>query len=143
LERSVDPCAEALSAFVAELAGAGEHETSLNAPFEVPAVFEAARAGDALAQAAVEEEARRIALHIAPIAAVTDVALVVLGGGIGANGDLLLEPVRAELARRLPYPPRVEASGLGDGAVLSGALAVGLEDALESVFVNRRVVGRA
>jgi hypothetical protein len=39
---------------------------------------------------------------------------VVLGGGIGANG-----------------------------AVLSGALAVGLEDALESVFVNRRVAGRA
>jgi predicted NBD/HSP70 family sugar kinase len=68
---------------------------------------------------------------------------VVLGGGIGANGDLLLEPVRTELARRLPHPPRVEASGLGDGAVLSGALAVGLEDALESVFVNRRVAGRA
>jgi predicted NBD/HSP70 family sugar kinase len=138
-ERSVDPCAEALSAFVAELAERGDHATSLGAPFEVPAVFDAARAGDALAIAAVEEEARRIALHIAPIAAVADVGLVVLGGGIGANGDLLLAPVRAELDRRLPYPPQVEASGLGHGAVLSGALAVGLEDALESVFVNRRV----
>jgi hypothetical protein len=62
----------------------------------------------------------------------------VLGGGIGANGDLLLEPVRAELQSRLPYPPRVEASGLGPGAVLSGALAVALADALESVFVNRQ-----
>ena len=50
----------------------------------------------------VEEEARRIALHIVPIAAVADVALVVLGGGIGANGDLLLEPVRELLAEWLP-----------------------------------------
>jgi predicted NBD/HSP70 family sugar kinase len=143
LERSVDPCAKALSAFVSELAERGEHDTSLSAPFDVRAVFEAARAGDALAGAVVAEEARRIALHIAPIAAVTDVALVVLGGGIGVNGDLLLEPVRTELGRRLPYPPRVEASGLGQGAVLSGALAVGLKSALENVFVNRRVAGRA
>jgi predicted NBD/HSP70 family sugar kinase len=138
IERSDDPCAEALSSFVADLAAEGKLKTSLSAPFEVPAVFAAARAGDALAAAAVGEEARRIALHIAPIAAVADVALVVLGGGIGANGDLLLEPVRAELDTRLPYPPRVEASALGDGAVLSGALAVGLADALESVFVNRQ-----
>jgi predicted NBD/HSP70 family sugar kinase len=138
LERGADPCAAALSAYVAELAGAGELRTTLSAPYEVPAVFEAARAGDELAGAAVREEARRIALHIAPIAAVADVGLVVLGGGIGANGDLLLEPVRAELQSRLPYPPRVEASGLGPGAVLSGALAVALADALESVFVNRQ-----
>jgi predicted NBD/HSP70 family sugar kinase len=138
IERSADPCAAALSSFAAELAAGGKLETSVSAPFDVPALFDAARAGDPLASAAVEEEARRIALHIAPIAAVADVALVVLGGGIGANGDLLLEPVRAELGSRLPYPPRVEASGLGDGAVLSGALAVGLTDALESVFVNRQ-----
>jgi hypothetical protein len=31
----------------------------------------------------------------------------------------------------------VEVSSLGDGAVLSGALSVGLEAALEAVFVNR------
>ena len=72
------------------------------APFDVPAIFAAARAGDALARAVVDEEARRIALHIAPIAAVADVGLVVIGGGIGANGDLLLEPVRALLARGCP-----------------------------------------
>ena len=85
----------------------------------------------------MREEARRIALHIAPIAAVADVGLVIIGGGIGANGDLLLEPVREELGARLPYPPRVEISSLGYGAVLSGALSVGLEAALEAVFVNR------
>jgi predicted NBD/HSP70 family sugar kinase len=137
LERDIDPCAAALVAYVAGLAAAGEHETTLAEPFALPKVFAAARDGDRLACAAVAEEARRIALHIAPIAAVADVGLVIIGGGIGANGDLLLEPVRDELGARLPYPPRVEVSSLGDGAVLSGALSVGLEGALEAVFVNR------
>ena len=138
IDREIDPCAAALVAHVEQLAGRGEHRTALAAPFALPAVFAAARSGDELARAAVTEEARRIALHIAPLAAVADIGLVVIGGGIGANGDLLLEPVRAELRSRLPYPPRVEVSSLGDGAVLSGALSVGLDDALEAVFVNRR-----
>jgi predicted NBD/HSP70 family sugar kinase len=138
LERAIDPCAAALVAYVREQASNGAHATRLREPFALPDVFAAARDGDDLARSAVAEEARRIALHIAPIAAVADIGLVVIGGGIGANGDLLLEPVRAELAARLPYPPRVEASELGDAAVLSGALSVGLTDALEAVFVNRR-----
>ena len=86
----------------------------------------------------VDEEARRIAVHIVPIAAVADPALVVLGGGIGANGDLLLAPLRELLARWVPYPPRVEVSILGQAAVLTGALAVGLRSALDNVFVNRQ-----
>ena len=98
----------------------------------------AARAGDTLARAVVEEEARRIVGHVAPIAAVADVALVVIGGGIGVNGDLLLAPVRSELAQLLAYPPQVEVSSLGDAAVLTGALSVGLRAALDSVFVKRR-----
>jgi predicted NBD/HSP70 family sugar kinase len=91
----------------------------------------------------VTESARRIALHVAPIAAVADVSLVVLGGGIGSNGDLLLEPVRSLLREWLPYPPRVEVSSLGDAAVLTGALAVGLGSAQESVFAKRRAAGSA
>ena len=67
----------------------------------------------------------------------TDVALVVLGGGIGANGDLLLDPDPGCSPEWLPFPPRVEVSGLGDAAVLTGALAVGLELAQERVFANR------
>ncbi len=106
-------------------------------PFDVPSIFEAARGGDPLAKAVVAEEARRIALHIAPIAAVADVELVVLGGGIGVNGDLLLAPIRELLAELLAYPPRVDVSSLGDAAVLTGALAVGLRAALDNVFVNR------
>ena len=88
----IDPCAAAVSALAARLVGENGAATTLQPPFDARSIFAAARAGDAIAQKVVDEEARRIALHLAPIAAVTDVALVVLGGGIGANGDLLLEP---------------------------------------------------
>jgi predicted NBD/HSP70 family sugar kinase len=139
----LDPCAGAVVALAEELAAEGRLATALAAPYDARKLFAAAREGDELAQALVSESARRIAMHVAPIAGVTDVGLVVLGGGIGSNGDLLLEPVRALLREWLPYPPRVEVSSLGDGAVLMGALSVGLRTALDSVFVNRRAARRA
>jgi predicted NBD/HSP70 family sugar kinase len=133
-----DPCASALSELAERLAGERPRETSLAPPYDAPSVFAAARRGDAVASTVVAEEARRIALHITPVAAVADVALVVLGGGVGANGDLLLEPVRRLLAESLEYPPRVEVSSLGETAVLAGALAHGRRTALDNVFVNSR-----
>jgi len=137
LEQELDPCAAALSRLTERLARADGAETTLVPPYDVRSVFAAARSGDAVAGAVLGEAARRIAAHIAPIAAVTDVGLVVLGGGIGANAELL-QGVRPLLAEWLPYPPRVEISSLGDAAVLMGALAVGLRSALDNVFVNRR-----
>jgi predicted NBD/HSP70 family sugar kinase len=131
-----DPCAPAIAAVAADLAA--RKPTSLAPPYDARAIFAAARQGDAVAREVVLEEARRIALHIAPVAAVADVGLVVLGGGIGANADLLLERVRALLAEWLPYPPRVEVSSLGEAAVLTGALALGRSAALDNVFVNAR-----
>jgi predicted NBD/HSP70 family sugar kinase len=129
LAEDIDPCADAISA-LAESRGSP-------APHDPPAIFAAARAGDRIAREVVEEECRRIALHIVPLAAVTDVGLVVLGGGIGANGDLLYEGIETRLQDWLPSPPRVEASSLGDAAVLTGGLAIGLRSARENVFVNR------
>jgi predicted NBD/HSP70 family sugar kinase len=137
IERENDPAAVGVSAYAERLLAEGRLATSLAPPFDVRAIFAAARDGDELARAVVAEEAQRIAAHVVPIAAVVDVALVVLGGGIGTNADLLLEPIRTLLAERCPYPPRVEVSSLGDAAVLTGALAVGLRAALDNVFVNR------
>ena len=93
-------------------------------------------AGNRPAREVVREEARRIALHIAPIAAVADVELVVLGGGIGTNSELLGD-VRPLLEEWLPYPPRVEISSLGENAVLMGAVAIGLHSALDTVRSRR------
>ena len=136
LTEEVDPCAGALCELTRELASG--RSTTLEAPYDTRLIFAAARAGDEVAVDVVAEEARRIALHIAPIAAVADVGLVVLGGGIGANGDLLYDGIRHLLADWLPDPPRVEASSLADAAVLTGALAVGRRAALDNVFVHRR-----
>jgi predicted NBD/HSP70 family sugar kinase len=137
LAEDVDPSADGVAALAARVAPAGSTGTSLAPPYDARAVFAAARRGDPLGRTVVEEVARRIAAHITPIAAVADPALVVLGGGLGANGDLLLTPVRRLLAAWIPYPPQVEISSLGEAAVLMGALAVGLRSALDNVFVNR------
>ena len=137
VDLDIDPCAEAISSLAQEVT-MRDGSSLLRPPYDPPAVFAAARSGDKLAGAVVEEEARRIALHVVPIAAVADVALVVLGGGIGSNGDLLLAPIRRLLAELLPYPPRVEVSSLGDAAVLTGALAVGRRSALDNVFLERK-----
>jgi predicted NBD/HSP70 family sugar kinase len=135
LGQDVDPCAEAVSALAARLARGDE--TALLAPFDPRDIFASARSGDGVARQVVAEVARRIALHAVPFAVAVDVDLVVIGGGIGANGDLLLEPVRAHLAEWLPYPPRVEVSTLGDAAVLTGALAIGRRAALDNAFAKR------
>jgi predicted NBD/HSP70 family sugar kinase/DNA-binding CsgD family transcriptional regulator len=132
----LDPSAEGAAALAAELSWNGGVDAS-SPPYDARYLFTAARRGDDLARAIVERIARRIAAHIAPIAAVADPALIVLGGGLGMNGDLLLEPVRALLQEWLPYPPQVEISSLGESAVLMGAVATGLQSALDNVFVNR------
>src|SRR5581483_3291822 len=121
LEQELDPCAAALAEVAKRLSA--DARTVLVPPFE--------------ARSVVAEEARRIALHIVPIAAVTDVGLVVLGGGIGANAGLL-DTVRTLLAGWLAYPPQVQISSLGDGAVLMGGLSVGVRAAVQNVFAARR-----
>ena len=136
-DEDMDPCASAISALAERLVAEDGATTTLKPPYDARGIFAAARAGDEIARRVVQEEARRIALHIAPISAVTDIALVVLGGGIGVNADLLLDPIRDLLTHWLPYPPRVEVSSLGDAAVLTGALAVGLRSAVDNVFANR------
>jgi predicted NBD/HSP70 family sugar kinase len=137
LGAEVDPSGGSLPELTARLAGESSETTALSPPYEGRAIFAAARAGDPLARKVVAEVARRIALHVASISAVADIALVVLGGGLGVNGDLLLAPVREHLSGWLPYPPRVEVSSLGEAAVLTGALAIGLRSALDNVFTRQ------
>jgi predicted NBD/HSP70 family sugar kinase len=130
LDGEVDPSAEGTERIATEL---GWDDSA----FDARDVFTAARRGDDLARKVIDVVARRIAAHIAPVAAVADPELVVLGGWLGMNGDLLLEKVRSLLGEWLPYPPRVEISSLGESAVLMGAVATGLQSALDNVFVNR------
>ncbi|ALG13337.1 ROK family transcriptional regulator [Kibdelosporangium phytohabitans] len=97
-------------------------------------VFELARKGDKPALRAVTEEAKQLAFVVGAVAAVIDPELVVLGGGIGSNTDLLAEPLEEALHSTTPLRPKIVTGELGETAVLSGAIAMGLGSAREVVF---------
>ncbi|HEU4658223.1 MAG TPA: ROK family transcriptional regulator [Capillimicrobium sp.] len=107
--------------------------TELEPPFEVDQLFDAARHGDPLGRAVVGAAARAVAICVAGLSAVVDLELVLLGGGIGDNDDLLLPDVRVALGELLPLPPRVERAELGARAVGTGAVAVALDTARQAV----------
>ena len=98
------------------------------------AVFDAARRGDAAAADVVAVVARRIALAVAAIVPVVDPELVILGGGVGRNGDLLLAPLKQELRALSPFTPRIEVSALGADAELHGAVSMALDAAQDRLF---------
>ncbi|ACU70938.1 ROK family protein [Catenulispora acidiphila DSM 44928] len=129
-----DPCAAAIVEYATPYAA---ELTTNAAPLTTELIFDQARAGHPRATEIVDEVARRISAYIGVLAAVADVELVILGGGIGLNGDLLLERVSLRLQERLPYPPRLEVSALGDSAVLTGAAAVAAAVAVEQVIRER------
>lgn len=104
-------------------------------------VFDAARDGDGAARRVVLAVAERIALAVAAVAPILDPELVILGGGIGRQGDLLLEPVERELAELSPFRPRIEISALGEDAEIHGAVALALQSAQDLLFDRTRGVG--
>ena len=88
-------------------------------------VFEAARAGDGVAISVVRDTAKYIGMAIANLVAIIDPQVVVLGGTIAAAGDLLLEPTRLEVSRRISpasnQSVKVVPAALGDAAAAIGA----------------------
>ncbi len=101
-------------------------------------IFAAAREGDPVATEVARLVAERIALAVASVVPVVDPELVILGGGIGRNGDLLLEPIERELRALSPFHPRLEVSSLGEDAELHGAVALALQAAQEQLFARTR-----
>jgi predicted NBD/HSP70 family sugar kinase len=110
------------------------HRLGMRSPVTPQRVFAAARRGDRTARRVTAAVAERIALTIAAIVPVVDPELVVLGGAIAGNGDLLLDSVDRELREISPFRPRVEVSMLGEDAVIRGAVAVALQAAQEQLF---------
>jgi predicted NBD/HSP70 family sugar kinase len=100
-------------------------------------VFAAARAGDELALAAVDAEARRLALVVGTVAAIVDPEFVLLGGGVGSNIDLLRPPLEQRLAELTPLAPPLAEGELGQDAIVLGAVASALDTARDLVFEAR------
>jgi predicted NBD/HSP70 family sugar kinase len=90
----------------------------------------------------VADEASKLARVVSVVTAVLDPGLIVLAGGIGRNADLLVDPMRRELAETIPLVPVIVGGDLGDDAVLVGAIATAMGTAWDLVF-ERRVLGRS
>lgn len=99
----------------------------------VPEIFALAERGDAAAGAVLDETARLVARAIAALAAITNPALVVLGGSIGARPDFIAR-ITTLLPLCCPAPPEIQASQLGTDAPLAGAARLGLPRLIETAL---------
>ena len=88
-------------------------------------VLKAAREGDGVSISVIRDTVRYVAMALSNIAAVIDPEVIVLGGILKSAGDLLLEPIRQDCARRMPPAiqerVRIELSVLGPDASPIGA----------------------
>jgi glucokinase len=99
------------------------------------ALATAALTGDEVAAAAFRRGGRAVAMGVVATAAVCDLDLAVIGGGVAQVGGLLFDPVRETLAEhaRLSYLRglRVEPAKLGTTAGLYGAAALALHHSMQ------------
>jgi predicted NBD/HSP70 family sugar kinase len=88
------------------------------------AVLTAAAAGDADAQAEIDDFCEQIAGRIATVLLVVDPEVVVVRGGLAHESDALLRPLEAAVEKELVFPerPPFVASALGHEAVVLGAV---------------------
>jgi len=77
------------------------------------AVIAAARAGDARALAALGDGGRWLGVAISAAIVVLNPDRVVVGGGVAEAGELILEPARAEVRRRVRFAPANRAEIVG------------------------------
>ncbi|MFE9661253.1 ROK family protein [Streptomyces sp. NPDC005955] len=90
-------------------------------------VADSARAGDPAAREAYERAARALAAGIAATAALVEIDIAVVGGGVAQAGEVLFAPLRRSLPAyaTLPFcrPLAVTPASLGTDAGLIGAAA--------------------
>jgi glucokinase len=91
----------------------------------VERIVEKAMAGDDVAAQVWNEAVGALATALAAAVAVVDCGLVLFGGGMAAAGPALLNPLQAQLAKRLSLapPPRLALAALGNSAGVLGSAA--------------------
>lgn len=106
-----------------------------------PMVTELAQSGDRLATELLERLGRWLGEGCADLATVLDPSVIAIGGGVGAAGDLLMEPVRASFLDHLPASTHrgiadIRLATLGQDAGLVGAADLGRIAATEGTRVD-------
>ncbi|MFC4245296.1 ROK family protein [Gryllotalpicola reticulitermitis] len=113
------------------------HEAGMAGELTAAEIYAAARAGDEAAVRAVGRQSDMLATLIASISAVLDPELVVLGGRVGRNLDLLGDGLSDRLAALTPLRTRLAVSSLGRDAAVRGAVVRGVTLAREAEFTAR------
>jgi glucokinase len=95
-------------------------------------VTDAARAGDHTAEGIVQEVGRRLGLGLAGLVNILDPELIVVGGGVAEEGELVLRPARRAFVEAVEAPehrPEVPIlpAALGNEAGAIGAAALALD----------------
>jgi glucokinase len=90
-----------------------------------PLITEFAKAGDPVARGAIETIGRALGVGLSNLVNIFNPQVIVIGGGVIAAGELLLEPAREVMRQRALAPAkdvvRVEAAQLGPEAGMIGA----------------------
>ncbi len=107
---------------------------------EVADIISAAAAGDEAAGYALSQAAGAMAFAVTHLCLINDPALIVFGGGVGAN-PVFVEAVAGELDGLLPHPPELAPSTLGRRATFLGAISLALRS-LRDTLVERALDGR-
>ena len=87
-------------------------------------IFDAARKGDGVAISIVRDTAKYIGMAVANFVTIMDPDVVILGGSIAEERELLLEPARPEVARRVSKAAsqvEIAPPGLGEQSAAIGA----------------------
>jgi ROK family protein len=95
------------------------------AAITVQHVLDAARHSDGVSISVMRDTAKYLGMAAANLVVVADPEMLVLGGIMASAADLLMDPLRTEIARRLPRVMmealRIETAALGDEAAAIGA----------------------
>ena len=103
----------------------------------VRAVLTAAREGDSLAQAVVQETVEYLTIAVANLACILDPQRIIISGDLVEFADLFIDPIRSHLAGIVPVPPELVLSDLGLDAPVLGAVATALRQTSDWLFVHR------
>ncbi|WP_339286564.1 ROK family protein [Paenibacillus sp. FSL R5-0486] len=93
-------------------------------------LFEAARSGEVEALDILQQYSQKIASALRQISVVLAPDLIVLGGGVGGNGDVLLPLLRQIISEQFPVQPQLICSKLGEQAVVTGAVQVAIQQTM-------------
>jgi predicted NBD/HSP70 family sugar kinase len=103
-------------------------------------VAEAAAQGDHLAQQLFAQAGDYIGIALAGVVNLLNPGVVVIGGGVAQSGDLLLEPIRAQVRKRSlqagVLASQVTSASLGQRSSALGAVAAALSLCFDHVIAH-------